>query len=72
MTVCCLVYARRFLQIPAVQHGRVYILDGNKLLTRAGPLLVETVEALVEILHAEVQPFGHRGRLWQEARTVLQ
>jgi iron complex transport system substrate-binding protein len=51
-------------QLPAARSGRVAVLDGERLLSRPGPWLVQSMEALVEVLHPEVQPCGHQGRLW--------
>ncbi len=37
---------------------------GARVFSRPGPLLVASLEALVEALHPEAQPYGHAGRLW--------
>ncbi len=52
-------------QLPAVKVGRVAVVDGEHVLSRPGPLLVQSLECLIEILHPEAQPFGHEGTLWQ-------
>src|SRR5262249_55413309 len=39
--------------LPAVQAGRVFIVDGNAYLNRSGPRIVDSVEILAEILHPE-------------------
>ncbi|KAK9830130.1 hypothetical protein WJX72_009923 [[Myrmecia] bisecta] len=52
-------------QLPAVKRGRIAVLDGNRLFSRPGPLLVESMEALVEVLHPEAQRYGHEGKSWQ-------
>jgi len=37
---------------PAVQNGRVYVIDGD-LLTRPGPRLVDGLEQIARALHPE-------------------
>jgi len=37
---------------------------GVRVFSRPGPLLVASLEAMVEVLHGEAQGFGHAGRLW--------
>ncbi len=39
--------------LQAVQHGRVYIIDGNYYLNRSGPRLVESAELLGHVLWGE-------------------
>ena len=36
-------------EIPAVQHGRVHVIDGNAYLSRPGPRLVDSLEMLSEL-----------------------
>jgi iron complex transport system substrate-binding protein len=48
----------------AVQHGRVYLIDGHHFFNRPGPRLVESTEIVAEILHPERFSFGHRGTGW--------
>lgn len=48
----------------AVRDGRVALMDGNALINRPGPRLVESAEVLAEVLHPDVS-FGHRGRWWE-------
>jgi iron complex transport system substrate-binding protein len=50
-------------RLRAVQDGRVYLADGNQYFNRPGPRLVETLQILAEILHAEtfVPQFEHAG-----------
>jgi hypothetical protein len=44
---------------------RLVIAHGPRFLSRPSPfVLVESLEALCEILHPESQPFGHIGSLW--------
>lgn len=45
--------------------ARVAVVDGEHVFSRPGPLLCASMEALVEVLHPEAQPYGHEGRLWQ-------
>lgn len=52
-------------RLPAVQRGIVAVVDGEKILSRPGPRLVQSMEVLVELLHPEAQKYGHQGRLWQ-------
>jgi len=51
--------------LPAAQRGRVAVVDGEKVLSRPGPLLCPSLECLVEILYPEAQRFGHESTLWQ-------
>mmetsp|Transcript_28479 Transcript_28479/g.54321 ORF Transcript_28479/g.54321 Transcript_28479/m.54321 type:complete len:336 (+) Transcript_28479:133-1140(+) len=39
--------------------------DAVRMFSRPGPLLVDTLEMLVEILHPEAQEYGHRMHNWQ-------
>lgn len=45
----------------AVREGRLYITDGNAFFNRPGPRLVESAEILAEVLHPEIEGFGHMG-----------
>jgi len=52
----------------AVQHGRVYVADGNAFFNRPGPRIVETLEIVAACLHPRL--FGdfrrkHRGSVVQ-------
>lgn len=40
--------------LPAVRHGRVYIVDGNAYFSRPGPRIVDSLEILAEILHPDL------------------
>lgn len=51
----------------AVKAGSVFLADGNAYFNRPGPRLVESLEALVEMLHPGVS-FGHEGRAWERVR----
>jgi len=44
--------------IPAVQDGRVYLVDGRAYFNRPGPRIVDSLEILAEIVHPEL--FGGR------------
>lgn len=48
--------------LKAVQHGQVYITDGNQYFNRSGPRLVESLEILAEVFHPDMFDFGHAGR----------
>ncbi len=50
--------------LQAVRAGRVFVCDGNAFFNRPGPRLVESLEALAEVLHPEVARFGHEGAAW--------
>lgn len=52
-------------RLPAARRGRVAVVDGERVFSRPGPLLAESMEVLVEILQPEAQGYGHEGRLWQ-------
>jgi iron complex transport system substrate-binding protein len=49
----------------AVRQGRVYLADGNRYFNRPGPRVVETLEALVEMLHPEFAAPRLRGEAWR-------
>ena len=44
--------------LPAVQTGRVYLIDGNAYFSRSGPRLVDSLEILAHGLHPGVHPPG--------------
>ncbi|WP_425617636.1 cobalamin-binding protein [Anatilimnocola sp. NA78] len=46
-------------QLAAVRSGRVFAIDGNALLNRSGPRLIESLELLAQLLHPEM--FGDFG-----------
>jgi iron complex transport system substrate-binding protein len=48
----------------AVRESRVYLADGNRYFNRPGPRVVETLEALVEILHPEFCEQRLNGHAW--------
>ncbi|WP_254507233.1 cobalamin-binding protein [Anatilimnocola floriformis] len=45
-------------QLPAVQHRRVFAIDGNALLNRSGPRLVESLELLAHLIQPQFFPNG--------------
>ena len=49
----------------AVRDGRVYLADGNQYFNRPGPRVVETLEALVEMLHPGRVSSRLRGEAWR-------
>ena len=49
----------------AVREERVYLGDGNRYFNRPGPRVVETLEALVEMLHPEFREPELRGTAWR-------
>jgi iron complex transport system substrate-binding protein len=48
-----------------VREERVYLGDGNRYFNRPGPRVVETLQALVEMLHPEFHKPGLRGTAWR-------
>ncbi len=54
-----------FEALAAARAGRVFLADGNQLFNRPGPRIVETLEAVAEMLHPELFRFGHEGRSWR-------
>lgn len=42
-------------QLSAVREKRVFVLDGNSLLNRPGPRLVETVEIMAQLIHPQLE-----------------
>eukprot|EP00899_Mesostigma_viride_P009362 jgi/Mesvir1/18427/Mv14294-RA.1 len=51
--------------LPAVVRQAVTVVDARGLFSRPGPLVAETLEVLVEILHPEAQPYGHQDKVWR-------
>ncbi len=54
-----------FSRLRAVREGRAYLADGNAYFNRPGPRAVETLEALVEMIHPEVPALGRRGEVYE-------
>lgn len=48
----------------AVREGRVFLADGNALFNRPGPRVVETLEALAQMLHPEIFAPSLEGLGW--------
>ena len=40
-------------ELAAVQQERVFVIDGNALLNRSGPRVVDTIEVLGHLLHPD-------------------
>jgi iron complex transport system substrate-binding protein len=40
--------------LPAVQHGRVYVVNGSAYFSRPGPRIVDSLEILAEIIHPDL------------------
>lgn len=55
-----------FRELPAVQQGRVVVIDGNQMFNRPGPRLVDGLEFLVGYLNAraELIPAGFPWESW--------
>lgn len=51
-------------QLGAVQHGEVYLVDGNQYMNRPGPRVVESLRILAEILHPETFEPTLQGTGW--------
>ncbi|GMH42008.1 hypothetical protein BSKO_09927 [Bryopsis sp. KO-2023] len=45
--------------------SQLAVVDGERLFSRPGPLLADSIEALVEILHPEAQVYGYHGQSWK-------
>lgn len=48
----------------AVKQGKVFAIDGNALLNRSGPRLIESLEVLAQLIHPKLFDFGHT-QYWQ-------
>jgi iron complex transport system substrate-binding protein len=53
----------------AVKAGQVYLADGNQYFNRPGPRVVETLEALVEMLHPARRP-RLRDQAWRAIMSL--
>jgi len=55
--------------ISAITSGRVFVLDGNALLNRSGPRMVDSLELIAHLLHPAHFPspggFLSQGTAWQ-------
>jgi iron complex transport system substrate-binding protein len=54
----------------AVRTGRVYLADGNQYFNRPGPRVVQTLEALVEMLHPGRRAPRLRGSVWRAMMSM--
>ena len=52
-------------QLPAVQAGRVYAVDGHHYFNRPGPRLIESLAILAQVLHPDHFGAIHEGTGWQ-------
>ncbi|MGV3723390.1 MAG: hypothetical protein ACO1SX_21045 [Actinomycetota bacterium] len=52
---------RRWRALAAVREGRVFVADGNVHFTVPGPRIVDSLEALAEMLHPELFADRFRG-----------
>jgi iron complex transport system substrate-binding protein len=52
--------------LQAVQNDQVYITDANHYMTRPGPRIVESLEALAQILHPKAFPPTLENIVWQK------
>jgi iron complex transport system substrate-binding protein len=52
-------------KLKAVQHGRIFVADGNQYFNRPGPRIVESLEILAEIFHPESSPSRYEGKGWK-------
>ena len=43
----------RWKELTAVRQERVFVIDGNALLNRSGPRVVDTIEVLAHLLHPD-------------------
>lgn len=53
-------------RLKAVQEGRVFICDGNQFMNRPGPRLLESLQAIAEMLHPEVFEPKLEGVAWEK------
>lgn len=54
--------AAQIATLSRICHDRVFVVDGNYLVNRSGPRVVESAEALAEVIHpALLGHFGHFG-----------
>jgi iron complex transport system substrate-binding protein len=57
-----------FNDLPAVRHGRTFVIDGSAYLNRSGPRLVESLEILAHLIQPTMfaPPAGDaaEGRAW--------
>ncbi|MEK6260506.1 MAG: cobalamin-binding protein [Planctomycetota bacterium] len=51
--------------LTAVREGKVFIADGHHYFNRPGPRLLDSAEILAEMLHPDLDNFGHRDHGWE-------
>jgi iron complex transport system substrate-binding protein len=59
-----------WLKLRAVKNNRVFVTDGNQYFNRPGPRMVESLEILAEIIHADRFHFEHRGNAWERLNSA--
>lgn len=60
-------------QLQQLTNGHVYVVDGNHLINRSGPRVVESSEALAEVIHPSLQGhWGHYGVQTISLKTALE
>jgi len=50
----------RWLDVPAVRNGRVYVTDGSQYFSRPGPRLADSLEILAHAVDPELHPLAER------------
>jgi iron complex transport system substrate-binding protein len=50
----------RWLDVPAVRNGRVYVTDGSQYFSRPGPRLADSLEILAHAVDPELHPLDAR------------
>ena len=45
------------------------VMEASRHFSRFGPTLVDSLEILAEVLHEEIQSFGHQGKLWVDYKA---
>ena len=63
--VACLPHVPGWQQFTAVRAGRVFAIDGNSLLNRSGPRLIESLELLARLIHPELLREIDLAEYWQ-------
>jgi iron complex transport system substrate-binding protein len=59
-----LAHIPQWRQFTAVKNRNVFAIDGNALLNRSGPRLIESLEVLAQLIHPQLFNFGH-AEYWQ-------
>jgi iron complex transport system substrate-binding protein len=58
-------------ELPCVQTGRVYMVDGSAYFSRPGPRLVDSLEIVAHALHPEVHPLPEFPEPEEPFRRIL-